>query len=142
MLNETAIPNTYVNFAEGCSPERRKEFAREQVQFLKDRGINGTQRISRIFKIAGPGQIQEAYKLASSASDRVSIDALNCLLTGFMEAEDFGSYRMIQVLKRCGFYAPQVYSENCFRRACDAALEILVPDSVEIDEDNEGNIAD
>lgn len=126
--------NTYVNFAESCDPERRKEFAREQVRFLRNCGITESSRVDRIFRIAGPGQIQEAYKLATSAKDRVAIDTLNCLLTGFMDARDFGLYRMTQVLKRCGFYVPQVHSENCFNRACDAALEILVPDAVDIEE--------
>lgn len=135
------IPNktntAFDNFTENCDAERRKAFAREQVEFLKSHGIADAVRIGRIFRIAGPGQIQEAYKLATCTRDSVLIDVLDCLITGMGGSQDFGRYRMAKVLERCGFYVPQTHSTNCFFRTLDGALEILIPGSYIFEEDEE-----
>ena len=122
---------------ENGDPERGKAFAREQVQFLKDQGILDPERISRIFKVAGPGQIQESWRLATCTKDATMLDVLDCLLTGFGGSQDFGRERMQQVLEKCGFYVPQVHSDSCFFRALDGALEILVPGSCDLNEETE-----
>ena len=43
----------------------KKVFAREQYEFLKSKGIVNRMRLSRIFKAAGPGQVQESWQQRS-----------------------------------------------------------------------------
>lgn len=130
-------PDACVVFPEICDPERKRAFAREQVQFLRNHGINEFYRIGRIFKVAGPGQIQEAFKLATCIQDRVLVDVLDCLITGMGGSQEFGWQRMAKVLERCGFYVPQVHSANCFFKVLDGALEILIPGSYEFEAEDD-----
>jgi len=112
-------------------PEQRRKFAQDQLQFLKDQGIVDSTRLSRIFKAAGPGQVQEAWVLAASETDRTRMDLLDCILTGAFGSQQFGRDRMVKVLQLCGLYVPQVSSFGRFARVLDGALEILVPGSFE-----------
>jgi len=116
------------------SPEERKKFAQEQVQFLKGQGITNKLRLSRIFKAAGPGQIQEAWKLTEQAVTSVQKDLLDCILTGVQGSQDFGWERMAAVLTEGGFTPPAAASSRSFFRILDGAMEILVPNSYEFDE--------
>ena len=117
------------------TPEEKKRFAQSQLQFLKDKGINDAMRLSRIFKAAGPGQVQEAWKLVDQANDAGKRDVLDCLLTGAGGSQDFGRERMEAVLKAAGFEPPKVTSGNTFFRVLDGAMEILVPGSFEFDDE-------
>jgi hypothetical protein len=124
--------------------DRKKEFAREQVVFLKEKGITDKDQISRIFRCAGPGQVQEAYKLAASEDwttpiGKVRRDLLDCLITGYGGAQDCGADRMRAVLQLAGFYAPSCVHERAFFQALDAALEILIPGSYEFDDEEESS---
>jgi hypothetical protein len=116
------------------SPEERKKFAQEQVQFLKEQGITNKLRLSRIFKAAGPGQVQEAWKLAEQATDQVRQDLLDCILTGVQGSQDFGWERMAAVLTLAGFTPPEATSSRSFFRILDGAIEILVPNAYEFSE--------
>jgi hypothetical protein len=113
------------------SIDEKKRFAQEQLQFLKEQGITGSMRLSRIFKAAGPGQIKEAFKLASQAKSQEEKDLLDCLLWGAGGSQDVGHTRMASVLRRAGFQPPMVKSPNAFFRILDGALEILFPGSYE-----------
>jgi len=113
------------------TPEEKKKFAQSQLQFLKDRGLNDAMRLSRIFKAAGPGQVQESWRLVDQAKDAVRRDLLDCLLTGAGGSQDFGKERMEDVLKTCGFDPPKVHSSTAFFRVLDGAMELLVPGSFE-----------
>ena len=116
------------------SPEERKQFAQKQVQFLKEQGVTNKLRLSRIFKAAGPGQIQEAWKLAEQASAQTRRDLLDCILTGVQGSQDFGWERMAAVLTEAGFEPPQATSSRSFFRILDGAIEILVPNSYDFSE--------
>jgi len=116
------------------TPEERKTFAQKQIQFLKERGITNTLRLSRIFKAAGPGQVQEAWKLAEQAITNVQKDLLDCILTGVQGSQDFGWERMSAVLTAAGFTSPEALSSRAFFRILDGAMEILVPNSYAFDE--------
>lgn len=103
-------------------------------------GYKDKDQISRIFRCSGPGQIQEAWKLANSEDwttpvGRVRKDMLDCVITGYGGAQDFAADRMRAVLQAAGFYVPQVPHERAFFKCLDGALEILVPGSYEFDED-------
>jgi len=124
------------------TPEDRKKYAQDQVRFLKDQGITNQLRVSRIFKAAGPGQIQEAWKLTEQASTQVRKDLLDCILTGVQGSQDFGWERMKVVLEDAGFKAPEASSSRAFFRTLDGAMEILVPDSYEFTEQELKEIED
>jgi hypothetical protein len=112
--------------------EQRKQFARDQINFLKDQGITDGLRLSRIFKAAGPGQIQAAWTLVEQAETQSQKDLLDCILTGVNGANDnLGWDRMKEVLLEAGFEPPEASSERTFFRILDGAMEILVPDSYE-----------
>lgn len=113
------------------SPEDRKKFAQSQLQFLKSKGITNNLRLSRIFKAAGPGQIQAAWELVEQAKTQVEKDVLDCLLTGVQGSQDFGRDRMEAVLMASGFAVPEVTSDRAFFRMLDGAMELLVPNSYE-----------
>jgi hypothetical protein len=116
------------------SPEERKKFAQEQVQFLKSQGITNKLRLSRIFKAAGPGQVQEAWKLVEQATTQVRRDLLDCILTGVQGSQEFGWDRMAAVLTEAGFTPPEAASSRSFFRILDGAMEILVPNSYDFSE--------
>lgn len=111
--------------------EERKNFAKEQLQFLKEQGITNNIRLSRIFKAAGPGQIKEAWKLAAQADTQIKKDVLDCLLTGSGGSQEFDKTRMDAVLRAAGFTPPNADSDYVFYRILDGAMEILVPGSYE-----------
>jgi hypothetical protein len=107
----------------------KKNYARSQLNFLKEKGITDPMRLSRIFKAAGPAQIQEAWKLAGQATDALRKDILDCLLMGAGGAQEFSRERMEAVFKTAGFEPPKANSEYAFYRVVDGAMEILVPGS-------------
>lgn len=113
------------------SAEDRKKFAQSQLQFLKEKGINSSLRLSRIFKAAGPGQVQEAWALSEQATTSVKKDLLDCILTGVGGSQDLSRSRMETVLRTAGFTPPNLPSDRAFFRALDGAMEILVPGSYE-----------
>jgi hypothetical protein len=113
------------------SPEDRKKFARDQLQFLKDQGVTNNTRLSRIFKAAGPGQIKPAWSLVEQAKTQVARDLLDCLLTGVQGSQEFGRDRMEDVLNKAGFTVPSTTNDKAFFRMLDGAMEILVPGSYE-----------
>lgn len=117
------------------TPEEKKKFAQDQVRFLREQGITNNLRVSRIFKAAGPGQIQEAWKLAQQGTDGVRKDLLDCLLTGVQGSQDFGWERMEAVLTEAGFTPPKAANGTTFFRILDGAMEILVPDSYEFSDE-------
>lgn len=112
--------------------EVKRQFAKDQVDFLREHGIRDNERISRIFKAAGPGQIQEAWHLAKQADTPRRKDLLDCLLTGVQGSQDFGWRRMALVLTEAGFEPPNATSSHSFFRILDGALEILVPGGYEL----------
>ena len=122
---------------EPVDPQKKKDFARDQVRFLKEQGIVDPVRIDRIFRVAGPGQIQDAWKLANCTKDPVLIDVLDCLVVGAGGSQEFDWQRMAKVLERCGLYVPQVHTENRFFRILDGALEILFPGSYEFEDEED-----
>lgn len=121
------------------NPEIRRKFAQEQLEFLKKQGVKDRLRLSRIFKAAGPGQVQEAWKLATCEDwtqegddghgGPASRDLLDCILWGAGGAQRLNADRMADVLEEAGFYVPVAHSEDCFYRTLWGALEILVPGS-------------
>jgi hypothetical protein len=128
------------------SEQDKKDFARKQSQFLRECGIFDPVRIGRIFKIAGPGQIQDAYKLATCEDwelerNKPRKDLLECLLSGFPYVE-WGQKRMEVILREAGFPVPKTNNSDCFDRILDGALEILVPGSGELDEQEMQEIMD
>jgi hypothetical protein len=118
-----------------ANAEDRKKFAQEQIQFLKDQGITDKLRLSRIFKAAGPGQIQEAWKLAHEPADQTEKDLLDCILTGVGGSQNLDKERMEKVLLAAGFTPPEAHSPKAFFRVLDGAMEILVPDSYDFDDE-------
>lgn len=121
--------------------EEKKNFARDQLQFLKDRGVKSARRRSRIFKAAGPGQIQEAWRLAmcedwddDDPELKVRKDLLDCLLSG-AGCVKFGVARMQAVLETCGFPTPQAHNGHQYFRILDGAMEILRPGSYDFTEE-------
>jgi len=117
------------------TPEEKKNFAKAQLQFLREKGITDGLRLSRVFKAAGPGQVQESWSLANQAQDPVKKDLLDCILTGAGGCQGFGKERMEASLKAAGFTPPQASSAKAFFRILDGAMEILVPGSYEFTEE-------
>src|SRR5512140_1428065 len=104
--------------------DQKKEFAKEQVDFLKKQGLRDKERISRIFRCAGPGQIKEAWALATSEDwtsriGRVRKSLLDCIIGG---SPDLGWIQMNEILQLCGFYVPKVTSAAAFFKVLDGAL--------------------
>ena len=128
------------------TPEERKEYARQQRKFLIDKGIKNPKNIIRIFKIAGPGQIQESWKLATSKdwtteTGESEKDLLMCILVGSRENR-LGWDRTSAVLEDTGFYVPEAFNARCFYRTLRGAQEILVPNSVRLSKEEEMEVAD
>lgn len=129
--------NEEINVVE--DPAVRRKFAQEQLEFLKKQGIKDRLRLSRIFKAAGPGQVQEAWKLATCEDwehdgadgngGPAARDLLDCILRGAGGAQRFNADRMRDALTLAGFYVPQCHSDRCFYRTLRGAHEILVPGS-------------
>lgn len=120
--------------------DQKKEFAKEQVGFLKKQGIRDKERISRIFRSAGPGQIKEAWMLATSEDwtghiGRVRKNLLDCIVSSVGGSQDLGWLYIAEILQLCGFYIPKANSSAAFFKILDGALEIMVPGSYEFDED-------
>ena len=109
------------------------DFARKQVKFLKDNNIVDKDKISSIFSVAGPGQIKSAFYLANSCKSDTDKKILECLLAGYAYVE-WGMADMNEIFKLLGFYVPKVESEDRFNRIIDGALEILIPQSVVMEE--------
>ena len=104
--------------------EERKKFAQEQIQFLKSKGVKDQERLSRIFKAAGPGQVQAAWELTETATTAVEKDLLDCIINGAIdEDEPRGKERMEAVLKEAGFAIPHTSNPIAFFRMLDGALE-------------------
>lgn len=117
------------------SADEKKAFAQEQYDFLRAQGVHNKLQLSRIFKAAGPGQIQEAWKLATcedwkSEKGQIRKDLLNCVLCS-SDYVGFGRRRMELVLESVGFPIPEAHNSKCFFRILDGAAEILVPGSFE-----------
>jgi len=113
----------------------RKDYSRKQIVFLKERGITDARKRSRIFKAAGPGQVQQAWDLATCENwetdeGKIRKDLLDCLLSG-AGCGKFGRGRMSSVLAAVSFPVPEAYSVKQFFRILDGALEILSPGSYE-----------
>lgn len=124
------------------SAEDRKKFAQEQLQFLKDNGVRGAERLSRIFKAAGPGQIKASWELVQQARTQIEKDLLDCILTGGSGAEEWDRRRMESVLNTVGFALPDGLSDNAFFRVLDGALEILIPGGYPFTEEEMQEIRD
>lgn len=119
----------------------KKAFAREQYEFLKSKGIDNRMRLSRIFKAAGPGQVQEAFKLADdvdwkneSGEPDSDKDTLECLLAGATTVR-WGWKRMEAVLKNLEYYVPEAHNAKCFFRILAGAREIISPGAHRFSED-------
>jgi hypothetical protein len=120
------------------SPEDKKKFAKEQYEFLKNEGIDDRMRLSRIFKAAGPGQIQEAWKLATcedweEETNKNKKEMLASVLIGadFLE---LSRECIEQILDQLLFYIPTAHNEDCFFRVLQGAVEIMFPGSHEFSE--------
>jgi len=114
----------------------KREFARKQYEFLKNNGITNRMKLSRIFKCSGPGQVQEAFKLANCVDWKeyddgepdTDKDALECLLAGATVVR-WGWKRMVAVLEEAEFYIPEAHNSKCFFRIIAGAREIISPGS-------------
>lgn len=123
--------------------EDKRQFAKNQLKLLKNYGIRGGLRLSRIFKASGPGQIPGALSLVKQGTEGVRKDLLDCILTGVSGSQAFGKARMAATLEAAGFDVPETSSSHTFFRMLDGALEILVPNAYEftdkeLDEIKEG----
>lgn len=124
------------------SLNEKKAFAREQYEFLKSKGIVKRMRLSRIFKAAGPGQVQEAFKLANCVdwenkddepdSDK---DMLECLLAG-ATAVRWGWKRMEAILKDMEYHVPEAHNAKGFFRILAGAREIISPGAHKFSEED------
>lgn len=125
--------------------EQKKEFAKEQVEFLRQQGVKEKERISRIFRSAGPGQVKEAWALATSENWATSVgrlrrNLLDCLLYAVGGAQELGWNEIVELFEMLGYYIPKANSSVAFFKILDGALEILVPGSFELEESSvEGN---
>jgi hypothetical protein len=120
--------------------EQKKEFAKEQVEFLKQQGVKDKERISRIFKSAGPGQVKEAWMLGTSESwstpiGKVRRNLLDCLLYAVGGAQELGWDEMVEIFEMLGYYVPKASSSITFFKILDGALEVLVPGSYEFEDE-------
>jgi hypothetical protein len=136
------------------------KFAQEQYSWLKNQGIKNRLRLSRIFKASGPGQLQDAWKLASSflpedaatsealvavteAKDTINIakDALECVLWGILRTK-MDPDKAQDILDFCGYFVPQMENKRTFLRVVEGALEILVPGSFRFSPEEMNQIRD
>jgi hypothetical protein len=115
------------------TPEERKQFAKNQLKFLKEKGISNALHLSRIFKAAGPGQIQPAWELADQVKTQADKDILDCLIFGAGGSQNLSAGRMAAVLTRAGFKPPTINSDSTFFRVLDGTMEILFPGSFEFE---------
>jgi len=132
MTEEKTVPTELTD-------KERKNFAREQLEFLKQQGITDKRRLSRIFKAAGPGQIKAAWALATcenweTEEEKQRKDLLDCILCG-AGCVRFGWQRMASVLKSSNFPIPEAFAGRQFFRILDGAGEILSPGSFDFSDD-------
>jgi hypothetical protein len=130
VLMDDEIP-IYTDDASIKDAEQKKHFAREQYEFLRSKYTDPI-RIRRIFKAAGPGQVKEAWNLATSEDwetqeGKLRLDILDCILTGAGGMREFSWERIKKVLAYNDFYVPESRSHYSFLRILDGALEILFP---------------
>ena len=120
------------------SPEDKKKFAKEQYDFLKNKGVDDRMRLSRIFKASGPGQIQEAWKLATCEDWDLSINENRKeLLASVLIGVDFlelSKACVEEILRTLAFPIPTAHNEDCFFRVLQGAVEIMFPGSHEFSE--------
>jgi len=140
--------------------QSKVRFAQEQYAWLKKQGIKNRLRLSRIFKAAGPGQLQDAWKLASSflpedacdsaalvevteAKDIINIskDALECTLWGILRTK-MDPAKAQDILDYCAYYVPQMENKRTFLRVVEGALEILAPGSFRFSKEEMDQIRD
>jgi len=107
------------------------EFARTQYQFLKDMNLGDRMQLSRIFKAAGPGQVQEAYKLSKSEPWDNSPYRRNLLLMIIVGSSRLRLERKTieEFLATNNFYVPTAKNDNCFYRVLRGAGEMMHPGS-------------
>ncbi len=115
-------------------PQIKKDFAREQIEFLKAQGVTNKIRLSRIFKASGPGQVKEAWKLATcqdwyGAIGEARKNLLACILFHNSPVTELSYSDVQDVLHIAGFYVPAATNAIAFQRILQGALEILFPDS-------------
>lgn len=114
--------------------EDKRNFAREQFEFLKTKGIRDRRRLSRIFKAAGPGQVKQAWELANcedwgeDEEAKVRRDTLDCILAGATGVK-FGWKRMADLIDYNDFPVPEAFNGKQFFRILSGAREILDPGS-------------
>jgi hypothetical protein len=123
--------------------EQKKEFAKEQVGFLKKHGIRDKERISRIFRCAGPGQIKESWMLATSENwdtniGKIRKNLLDLIISGYGGSQELDWNAVADVLQLNGFYVPNVTSGIAFFKALDGALEIIIPGSYDFEDEDHG----
>lgn len=131
---------------EKLSEQDRRKFAQEAYDFLKKKNLGNRMRLSRIFKAAGPGQVKDAYSLATcknwdSEEGQATKDLLDCILAG-STCVNFGWKRMETVLSLAGFPIPEAHNAKCFYRILSGASEILVPGSYEFTDEEMREITD
>lgn len=135
MRKENSMEDVQEKQEEKLSEQDRRKFAQEQYDFLKQKGLGNRMRLSRIFKAAGPGQVKDAYELATcenweTEEGQARKDLLDCILAG-STCVNFGWKRMETVLSLAKFPIPQAHNAKCFFRILAGASEILVPGSYE-----------
>jgi len=121
------------NMTRSISPEDRKDFARKQYDFLRKQGIEDRLYLRRIFKVAGPGQVQEAWDLAHCddwEADPISKDLLYCILTTGISS-GWSAERIAKILKEADFAVPDTTQPGRFFRILKGAREVLFPYSHE-----------
>jgi hypothetical protein len=111
-----------------------RDFARSQYEFLKNKNLGNRMQLSRIFKAAGPGQVQEAYKMSISEkweADDSHKDRRSLLLMIIIGSSKLKLERSkIEIfLKENHFYVPTAKNDNCFYRVLRGAGEIMHPGS-------------
>ncbi len=106
--------------------EARKQFARDQIAFLRSRGFS-ERAASQIMRAAGPGQVRQAVEWAEYALSIVpSRDALDCLLSGAGGTNHFGWDRMAAALRAFGLEPPRTGSSRTFFSVLAGAKEALL----------------
>ena len=123
--------------------DEKREFARKQYDFLREKGIDDREQLSRIFKSCGPGQIQDAWNLAYCEKwegDSPGKNLLFCIMTGAIHAR-LSAKEIFDVLEAAEFKPPQTTNTMRFFRIIKGAREILFPGSHEFNEQELDEIA-
>ena len=127
--------------------EQKKNFAREQLTFLRQHGVADRVQLSRIFKAAGPGQIQDGWRIAHSENWNSNIGELrkeifisilvrvaNGQLPTF-EDED-GVEFVTELLQLQGFAIPKANNHAAFYKTLYGVLEMLSPGAYPFSEED------